>query len=363
MKVIVLMIVIAKSDFWWDSGFWAVWAEIYETGYGNMNRGMEISREIGSAERCPRQSVLSIRDLHVRFPTSGGTVHAAVDVSLDLANGETVALVGETGCGKSVVAGSILQLLPSYAQVEGQIIYGGRDLLSLGEKEIAKIRGREISIIFQNPSLALNPVYTIGHQVAESALLKWGTSQTKARSMADSMLSRLGLGGLESMYPFQLSGGMNQRVMIACAGVTGPKLLIADEPTKGLDQELVWEVCREIDAIKDLHFSSMLLITHDLEVARRISDHLAVMYAGEVVEMGPTRDLLELPRHPYTLSLLKSLPGQGFHPIPGNSPSTIHRPSGCPFHPRCPFVGEGCESRVPPLRTDGRRRWRCWLRC
>lgn len=314
-------------------------------------------------EKLQGEALLSIRGLSVKFPTEAGTVHAAVDVSLDIGREETLALVGETGCGKSVVAASVLQLLPSYAEVKGEILFGGRDLLGLGEREISEVRGREISMIFQNPSLSLNPVYTIGHQVAESAFISGRASPDGGRSLAGSILSRLGLEGLGGMYPFQLSGGMNQRTMIASAGVAGPRLIIADEPTKGLDQELVWEVCREIDIIKDLNRSSMLLITHDLEVARRTADRLAVMYAGEVMEMGPARDLLEEPLHPYTEALLKSLPERGFNPIPGSSPSAVRRPSGCLFHPRCSRAEPGCRSGPPPLRSDDRRWWRCWKRC
>jgi len=314
-------------------------------------------------EKLQGEALLSILGLSVKFPTEAGTVHAAVDVSLDIRREETLALVGETGCGKSVVAASVLQLLPSYAKVKGEIFFGGRDLLGLGEREMARVRGREISMIFQNPSLSLNPVYTIGHQVAESALIGGRASPAGARSMADSILSRLGLAGRGGMYPFQLSGGMNQRAMIAAAGVAGPRLIIADEPTKGLDQELVWEVCREIDIIKDLNRSSILLITHDLEVARRTADRLAVMYAGEMVETGPVADVLERPRHPYSQALLKSLPVQGFNPIPGSSPSAVRRPSGCLFHPRCSWAEPGCRSGPPPLRSDGRRWWRCWERC
>lgn len=305
-------------------------------------------------------SLMQIEGLSVYFDTIRGAVQAARDVSLDLEEGETIALVGETGCGKSVVANAILQLLPGNARVQGRIFYEDRDLLQLCEKEMSRIRGREISIVFQNPSLALNPVYRIAEQVAEPLLIG-RASRESARKVSRNLLARLGLAGFEEMYPFQLSGGMNQRAMIACSSVLHPKVIIADEPTKGLDRELVGDVLEEIRKVKEENGSSLLLITHDLGVAKSISDRVAIMYCGEVVELGETEKVLQKPCHPYAHALMDSLPGRGFKPIPGPSPSMINPPDGCKFHPRCPFRQKICSTQRPELFPREGRAVRCWL--
>ena len=304
-------------------------------------------------------SLLDIRNLSVSFRTPQGLVKAAQKVSLTLESNETLALVGETGCGKSVVVNAIMKLLPANAKVDGRVIYRGRDLLSLEEKEMAQIRGQDIAIIFQNPSLALNPVYKISEQVSESMILKKRSSRSRAEEISSQLLQRLGLKGRESSYPFQLSGGMNQRAMIACSVVLGPKIIIADEPTKGLDQSMVGQVLGEIRKAKEVNGASLLLITHDMEVARQISDKVAVMYCGEVMEVGKTEEVLQAPSHPYTQALLDSLPERGFLPIPGPSPSMIDPPEGCRFHPRCPWRRDLCsiERPVQKSTTTG------WVRC
>jgi len=305
-------------------------------------------------------SLLQIEGLSVSFDTPLGAVQAAQDVSLELEDDETLALVGETVCGKSVVVNAILQLLPANARVQGRIIYKGRNLLQLNEREMSWIRGREISIVFQNPSLALNPVYNVADQVAEPLLLQ-KASKKSALEASRKLLARLGLEGFEEMYPFQLSGGMNQRAMIACSVVLRPRIIIADEPTKGLDQELVKGVLEEIQSTKEESGASLLLITHDLDVARSVADRISVMYSGEIAEVARPKALFREPLHPYTRALLDSSPERGLLPISGTSPSMIHSPEGCKFHPRCPLRQEICSRQRPNLSLSKERQGRCWL--
>ncbi len=321
-------------------------------------------------------SLLSIRNLHVDFATPTGLVRAADDVSLELEEDEILALVGETGCGKSVVASSILGLLPENARVRGRVTYGGRELLELSEGEMAKIRGKEISIIFQNPSLALNPVYCIGDQISEPLIIHGRSSKRTEKGMTKGvtketawmasrkLMQKLGFHEAEKemrMYPFQFSGGMNQRAMIAASVVMDPRIIIADEPTKGLDGDLVREVVGEIKFAREMKGSSVLLITHDLHIARSISDRIAIMYAGEVLEVGDTADFFRKPSHPYSQALIKSLPEKGFVPVPGQSPSMVHPPAGCKFHPRCPRRFDKCSLTKPALVPFGGSYVRCHL--
>jgi peptide/nickel transport system ATP-binding protein len=307
--------------------------------------------------------LLRIEGLSVSFETDVGRVKAAENVCFELYRDETLALVGETGCGKSVVASSIMQLLPHNASVQGRAVYAGRDLLGLGEKEMAGIRGSEIAIVFQNPSLALNPIMRVGEQIAEMLRLRRGFSHTSSLQLAEDMLCRLGLRGWDNMkmYPFQFSGGMNQRVMIATTMILSPKIMIADEPSKGLDEALAGEVMAEMVKIKHQMGASLLLITHDLMLARDISDRMAVMYCGEIMEIGKSQDVFHRPLHPYTIALLSCLPERGFKAIPGSSPSMINPPAGCKFYPRCPNRQERCK-RKPKMRHVGTdREVRCWL--
>jgi peptide/nickel transport system ATP-binding protein len=307
--------------------------------------------------------LLRIEGLSVSFETDVGLVKAAENVCFELYREETLALVGETGCGKSVVASSIMQLLPHNASVQGSAVYAGRDLLGLGEKEMAGIRGCEIAIVFQNPSLALNPIMRVGEQIAEMLRLRRGFSHTSSLQLAEDMLCHLGLRGWDNMkmYPFQFSGGMNQRVMIATTMILSPKIIIADEPSKGLDEALAGEVMAEMVKIKHQMGASLLLITHDLMLARDISDRMAVMYCGEIMEIGKSQDVFHRPLHPYTIALLSCLPERGFQPIPGSSPSMINPPAGCEFYPRCPNRQEKCR-RKPKMRQVGTgREVRCWL--
>jgi peptide/nickel transport system ATP-binding protein len=320
------------------------------------------------------EPILRIEDLSVSFDTAAGQVKAAENVSFVLQRGETLALVGETGCGKSVVASSIMQLLPRNAIIRGRAVYAGGDLLGLDELEMSRIRGSEIAIVFQNPSLALNPIIRVGEQVAEMLRIRKGAAAGQAHQQARAMLSGLGLQGDDKMrmYPFQFSGGMNQRVMIAASMILAPRIIIADEPSKGLDGALAGEVMAEMARIKNQSGASLLLITHDLNLARNISDRMAVMYCGEIVEIGRSEDIFNKPLHPYTSALLDCLPERGFQPIPGPSPSMINPPSGCKFLPRCPKGFERCRKKPGMATVEGMsatfsgsesmsREVRCWL--
>ncbi|MEM2097971.1 MAG: ABC transporter ATP-binding protein [Methanothrix sp.] len=307
-------------------------------------------------------SLLKVRELSVKFDTPAGSVKAASGISIMLEEHETVAIVGETGCGKSVVANAILRLLPENARVTGSVIYRGMDLLKLSEREISRIRGREISIIFQNPSAALNPVHRILYQVSEPLRVHLNIPKRRAMNDAERLLRALGLNGAGGMYPFQLSGGMNQRAMIACSSILRPRVLIADEPTKGLDQSMVNAALELIGSVRDESGASLIIITHDLDVALSSSDRIAVMYCGEIVEMGRTEDVLHNPWHPYTKALCDSMPERGFRPIPGNTPSMIDPPKGCRFHPRCQQRMSICSRDRPSLTTSCGRSVRCW-RC
>jgi peptide/nickel transport system ATP-binding protein len=293
-------------------------------------------------------------------------VRAIDGISLDHLDGETLALVGETGSGKSVIVHSILKLLPDNALVEGEIFFKDQDLLKMSEKALSRIRGREIGVVFQNPSLALNQVYSIGRQIAEPLVIHKQMKRKASLSQAKNLLTRMRFKEAEkicTMFPFQLSGGMSQRVLIAASMIMNPKILIADEPTKGLDYRLQESVVEELNLVKEMQSSSLLLITHDLKLARKISDRIAIMYAGEIIEIAPTADFFNNPFHPYSQALMKSLPDHGFHPIPGASPSAIDPPGGCKFHPRCPLKQEICTSNKPGIVTQGGREVRCIQYC
>ncbi|MFZ3149842.1 MAG: ABC transporter ATP-binding protein [Methanothrix sp.] len=326
-----------------------------------------------NSSRTTTEPLLLIEGLSVSFETPLGRVKAAEDVCLEMKDGETLALVGETGCGKSVVAGAIMQLLPPNACVQGRAAFAGRDLLGLNEREMARIRGSEISIVFQNPSLALNPIMRVGEQIAEMLQVHKGISRNRSLQMAEDMLGRLGLAEREKarMYPFQFSGGMNQRVMIGTSMILSPRIIIADEPSKGLDGTLAGEVMAEMTRIKDQIGASLLLITHDLLLAKDVSDRVAVMYCGEIVEIGKSQEIFSKPLHPYTIALLSCLPERGFQTIPGSSPSMINPPAGCKFHPRCPQCREKCRRKPKMTKVEGKgevpgneectgREVRCW---
>jgi len=308
-----------------------------------------------------REVLLSIRDLHAGFNTDDGYVAAVDGVSFDVHRGEVFAIVGESGSGKSVTAMSILGLIPTLEVGAGEIIWRGRDLLTLPEEERRKVRGGEIAMIFQDPLTALNPVHTVGRQIGEMARIHEGLNKKQAMERAVEMLDLVGIPEARKrsrMYPHEFSGGMRQRAMIAMAITCKPDLLIADEPTTALDVTVQAQVLDVLIDIKDEIDSGIILITHDLGVVAGLADNVMVMYAGRQVEMGTTSEIFYESRHPYTLGLLASLPrlddvgDEPLVPIKGSPPSLIRRPEGCAFHPRCRFaqVPGLCDSAVPELR-------------
>jgi oligopeptide transport system ATP-binding protein len=313
--------------------------------------------------------LLSVRDLRTWFHTDGGIVKAVDGVSFDVDAGEVVALVGESGSGKSVTAMSILGLIPSPpGRIEsGQVLWKGRDLVTMGEDERKKVRGGEIAVVFQDPMTSLNPVHTIGRQIAEVVRLHRKVSKREARDRAVEVLGLVGIPQPErrvDQYPHEFSGGMRQRAMIAMAISCEPELLIADEPTTALDVTIQAQVLEVLQEIKERTRSAILLITHDLGVVAGMVDRVSVMYAGRQVETGTVDDIFYRYRHPYSLGLLASLPRvddaaaaeERLRPIEGAPPSLVHLPSGCPFHPRCPFarLPDPCATEAPPLRAvDG----------
>lgn len=309
-------------------------------------------------------SCLKIKDLEVRFETAVGIVTAVDRVSLEHKSGESLALVGETGCGKSVLAHAVLGLLPYDAVVKGEVWFEGKDLLTLDEKEKAGLRGKEISIVMQNPGLSLNPVYSIGHQVSEVYLQHTAIEKAEAIQKSRELLERMGFENAEqhlSMYPFQFSEGMKQRVLIAAALALGPKVIIADEPTKGLDDRLKEEVLEKLNQVKQEEETSLLMITHDLSAARKLVDRVAIMYCGEIVELAAAEEFFETPMHPYSVGLMNSLPEREFQPIPGSSPSMISPPEGCRFHPRCLKKMAVCGEQRPQFESESGRDIRCFL--
>jgi oligopeptide/dipeptide ABC transporter ATP-binding protein len=306
-------------------------------------------------------TLLEVKSLRTEFVTRGGIVRAVDDVSWDVNEGETVALVGESGCGKSVSALSIMRLVaaPAGRIVGGQIIFKGKDLLKLSEEEMRRVRGREIGMIFQEPMTSLNPVLTIGRQLTEGLEIHIGLSPAQARARATELLSMVGIPDPARrlrQYPHQFSGGMRQRMMIAMALACEPALILADEPTTALDvtiQAQILELMRDLSRRLGV---AMLIITHNLGVVARYADRVNVMYAGRIIERGTARDLYANPRHPYTLGLLRSVPRLDearrarLDPITGQPPDLTRLPPGCAFEPRCAFRVERCTREIPPLR-------------
>ncbi len=323
-----------------------------------------------------KKPLLEVRDLSTHFFTEEGVVRAVEDVSFEIHSGEILSLVGESGCGKSVTGLSVLRLIPSPPGriVNGEILFEGRDLLRLEEKEMERVRGNEISMIFQEPMTSLNPVFTIGDQIMETIILHQRLDKTAARKRAVELLDRVKIPFPEKRidsFPHQLSGGMRQRAMIAMALSCQPKLLIADEPTTALDVTIQAQVLNLLREIQKEMGMSVMLITHDLGVVAEIADRVAVMYAGRIMEYGPIDAILSRVRNPYTKGLLNSIPQLGekrerLNTIPGQVPDPMHLPVGCKFHPRCYLVIEECKKAEPPLyRVDEDHFSRCirWTEC
>jgi oligopeptide/dipeptide ABC transporter ATP-binding protein len=307
-------------------------------------------------------TLLEVKNLKTHFVTRSGVVRAVDDVSWDVGESETVALVGESGCGKSVSALSIMRLVagPAGRIVGGEVLFKGRDLLKLSDEEMRHVRGREIGMIFQEPMTSLNPVLSIGRQLTEGLEIHLGLSPTESRRRSAELLGMVGIPDPErrlSQYPHQFSGGMRQRMMIAMALACKPALILADEPTTALDVTIQAQI---LELMKDLsrRFGvAMLIITHNLGVVARYADRVNVMYAGKIIERGTAREIYANPRHPYTLGLLRSVPRLDeprrarLDPIEGQPPDLTRLPSGCAFTPRCAFSVDRCRTEIPPLRA------------
>jgi peptide/nickel transport system ATP-binding protein len=320
--------------------------------------------------------LLEVRSLSTHFFTEDGVIRAVENISFDLFPGEILSLVGESGCGKSVTALSILRLIasPPGQVVGGEILFDGKDLLKLKEKEMEKVRGNDIAMIFQEPMTSLNPVFTVGDQIMEAILFHQKVDREEARKKAVELLDRVRIPSPEATidaYPHQLSGGMRQRAMIAMALSCQPKLLIADEPTTALDVTVQAQVLRLLKEIQREMGMAVLLITHDLGVVSEIADRVAVMYAGRMMEYGPIETIFQQVRHPYTRGLLDSIPPleekrKRLNAIPGQVPDPMDLPAGCTFHPRCTLAIDACKRAEPPLfPVNGDHLSRCirWEEC
>jgi oligopeptide/dipeptide ABC transporter ATP-binding protein len=315
--------------------------------------------------------LLEVRDLGASFKTGRGSLKALDGVSFSVREGEQVALVGESGCGKTVTMQSILRLYDEKRLVEysGEIYYRGKDLLGLPMKNMRDIRGKEIAMIFQDALSSLDPVFTIGDQIIESVMLHQGLSRKAALGTAAEMLNLVGINEPKrrlNQYPFELSGGMRQRVMIAVALACKPAILIADEPTSSLDVTIQAQIMELILELSAKLAMAVVLITHDFAIVAEICQRALVMYLGQIVEEASVEDLFRSPKHPYTLALLKSIPrinetqGNRLYAIPGTVPLLNQIPSGCRFAPRCPWAEDACKRETPPLmELEGNRKSRC----
>lgn len=320
--------------------------------------------------------VLRVKDLKTFFYTNERCNKAINGVSFDVKKGKTLSIVGESGCGKSVTASSIMQLLPDLSRIEeGEITYFSEqgeiriDKLKKNGKDMRKLRGGEIAMIFQDPMTALNPVYTIGFQIRENLQNHMKMNKKEAHKRAVELLSLMGIPNPEQRvneYPHQFSGGMRQRAMIAMAMSCNPKVLIADEPTTALDVTIQAQIFELMMKLKEEFNTAILLITHDMGVVNEVSDDMAVMYMGNMVESGGTKEVLKSPCHPYTKALLESIPilgkgrNQNLEPIKGSTPDPYQRPKGCQFKDRCDYRTEACEEMPPEEMVSGSHMVRCW---
>jgi oligopeptide transport system ATP-binding protein len=315
--------------------------------------------------------LLEVHDLHTVFATKNGNVKAVDGVSFEINPGETLGIVGESGSGKSVTALSVMRLQRPGKILGGEVLFNGRDLTKVTEGEMREIRGQDIAMIFQDPMTSMNPVFRTGWQVAEPVRLHHGVDKNKAMDVAVSMLGKVGIPTPETRardYPHQFSGGMRQRAMIAMGLTTTPKVLIADEPTTALDVTIQAQILDLLRNVNREFGTATILITHNLGVVAGMCERVMVMYAGRVVESGPTVDVFAHPKHPYTWSLLRSIPRldaerhEPLKPIDGLPPDLIDLPSGCAFHPRCQFKVERCSRETPVLNRVGETQLAaCWV--
>jgi peptide/nickel transport system ATP-binding protein len=308
-------------------------------------------------------ALLDVKDLSTSFRTEDGIVKAVQDVSFTVEKGQTLGIVGESGCGKSVTCLTIMGLNPKRNTITGgEALWKGKDLLTAKPAELREIRGNEISMIFQDPMTSLNPVHTIGRQLVEAILLHRDVTKRVARARALELLKAVGIPRAEGRiddYPHQFSGGMRQRVMIAMALINDPDLLIADEPTTALDVTTQAQILSLMKRLQEDFGSAIMIITHDLGVVAEVADDVLVMYAANVVEQAEVHNLFNMPQHPYTWGLMGSLPRletdvERLTQIPGQPPSLLRPPAGCRFHPRCPYVMEVCKTTVPALKPTTR---------
>ncbi len=317
-------------------------------------------------------ALLEVSDLHVSFPTTDGVVKAVRGVSFSVDTGQTLGIVGESGSGKSVSTQTVMGLTRG-AEITGRALYRGKDLLTMTAEELRSVRGKEIAMIFQDPLSSLHPYYKVGWQIIEMIQAhEHGTSKAEAKKRAVDLLRLVGIPQPDRRvddYPHQFSGGMRQRAMIAMAMALNPALLVADEPTTALDVTVQAQVLRVIERLQQEFGTAVIMITHDLGVIAEVADDVVVMYAGSEMETATRDEIFYEYHHPYTEGLLRSLPAYGefrerLQPIAGQPPSLISPPSGCPFHPRCPYVMERCERETPqlePVDGDVRHRSACWL--
>lgn len=318
-----------------------------------------------------QQPLLCVDDLSVHFKTKYGSAAAVNHISFSMEKGEKLGLVGESGSGKSVTSKSIIRLLASPpAYITGSIRLNGEELLTMSERQMCRIRGNKISMIFQEPMVSLDPLFPIGDQLGEVVRLHKHVSSEEADKLSIEMLRTVGIPSPETrlkQYPFELSGGMRQRVMIAMALLCNPELLIADEPTTALDVTIQHQILKQMRSLQEEYGTSIIFITHDLGVVAELCDRVVVLYGGLVMEEAEINDLFENPLHPYTMGLLASIPGltkdksERLQSIPGSPPDMTKPPKGCPFASRCQFARNICAAECPPFVQVGSRQARCWL--
>lgn len=329
---------------------------------------MSKQTEHTDTENTDTQNLLSVEDLSIVYEADGEVTHAVSGLNFTLKKGETLGLIGETGAGKTTTALGIMGLVPNPPGriVNGRVIFDGEDLLQASEQKMRRVRGNKISMIFQDPMTSLNPVMTVGDQIAEVILIHQDVNKEESIGKAREMLEMVGIPGARAGdYPHQFSGGMKQRVVIAIALACNPDLLIADEPTTALDVTIQAQVLDLMKELKTKYNTAMIMITHDLGVVAQVCDKVAIMYAGEVVESGDIRDVYENTQHPYTKGLFGSIPDlesttRRLKPIKGLMPDPTHLPGGCKFHPRCPEATATCSTAVPePVMTESGHAARC----